>query len=60
LAEAIPMTGGLMLELLELDGKGLPPGARAGAKGGPRGRKAAAAKARDRGVARKVKRSRKK
>ena len=34
LAEAIPMTGGLMLELLELDGKGLPPGARAGAKGG--------------------------
>ena len=60
LAEAIPMTGGLMLELLELDGKALPPGGRASAKGGPRGRKAAAAKARDRGVARKVKRSRKK
>ncbi len=59
LAEAVPMTGGLMLELLELEGKPLPAGGRGG-KGGVRGRKSAAQKARDRGVARKVKRSRKK
>ena len=59
LAEAIPMTGGLMLELLELEGNPLPAGRRHGGKGGPRGRKSAALKAKERGVARKVRRSRK-
>lgn len=59
LAEAIPMTGGLMLELLELEGSPLPAGRRHGGKGGARGRKSAALKAKERGVARKVRRSRK-
>jgi ribonuclease R len=58
LQEAVPMTGGLMLELLEIEGKDLPGGG--GAKGGRRmgGRKLAVTKARERGVARKVKRVR--
>lgn len=59
LAEAIPMTGGLMLELLELEGAALPAGGRGGGKGPRRGRKPAAFKARERGIARKVKRTRK-
>ena len=60
LAEAIPVTGGLELELLELDGAPMPGG---GGKGGRRpfrpGRKHAALKARERAVSRKVKRTRK-
>ena len=59
LAEAIPMTGRLMLELLELEGAALPAGGRGGGKGPGRGRKPAAFKARERGIARKVKRTRK-
>lgn len=35
LAEAIPMTGGLMLELLELEGKSLPRGPQKGKRGRP-------------------------
>ena len=60
LQEAVPMTGGLMLELLEIEGKDLPGGG--GPKGGRRmgGRKLAATKARERGVARKLKRVRQK
>ncbi|HEY0212600.1 MAG TPA: ribonuclease R [Paenirhodobacter sp.] len=61
LAEAVPVTGGLELELMEIDGASLPaPGK---TKGGRRpfkpGRRMAAVKARDRGIARKVKRTRK-
>ncbi len=56
LAEAVPMTGGLMLELLELEGRNLPSGAPA--KGARTGRKPAAGKAREKGIARKVKRTR--
>lgn len=59
LAEAVPVTGGLELELLEVDGAPMPGG---GGKGGKRpfrpGRKTAAFKAKERGVARKVKRTR--
>jgi len=59
LAEAIPVTGGLELELLELDGAPLPGG---GGRGGKKpfrpGRKIAAMKAKERGVVRKVKRTR--
>lgn len=39
LAEATPITGGLVLELLELDGKPLPQGGGRGRRGAPRGRK---------------------
>ena len=45
LAEAVPVTGGLMLELLEIEGRGMPAGASA-KRGRPLGRKAGAAKAR--------------
>jgi ribonuclease R len=61
LSEAIPMTGGLMLELLEIEGENLPggPGGAASKKGGFHGsRKLGAAKARERALARKRKRSR--
>ncbi|RWR33389.1 ribonuclease R [Sinirhodobacter populi] len=62
LAEAIPVTGGLELELLEIDGNALPaPGkGKGGRKPFAPGRRMAAVKARERGLARKVKRSRKK
>ncbi|SIS59565.1 ribonuclease R [Phaeovulum vinaykumarii] len=57
LSEAVPMTGGLMLELLEIEGGPMPGGAGPNGKK-PRGRKLAALKARERGVARKVRRTR--
>ncbi len=57
LVEAVPLTGGLMLELLEVEGKGMPGGpSLARERGGPRRR--GAARARAEGVARKVKRLR--
>ena len=57
LAEATPVTGGLTLELLELEGEALPRGPQpARGKGGKR--KPARAKARDDKVKRKVKRKR--
>ncbi|MCE5973382.1 ribonuclease R [Sinirhodobacter sp. WL0062] len=60
LREAIPMTGGLELELLELEGTTLPGPGKGGKKPFRRGRKVAAIKAKERGIARKVKRTRKK
>ncbi|MBW0158595.1 ribonuclease R [Sedimentimonas flavescens] len=60
LREAIPMTGGLELELLELEGASLPGPGKGGKKPFRRGRKVAAIKAKERGIARKVKRTRKK
>jgi len=58
LAEAVPVTGGLMLELLELDGKSLPAGPRmAGGRRAP-GRRIGKAKAKLAKVKRKVKRTR--
>jgi ribonuclease R len=58
LAEAIPVTGGLVLELLDIEGKQLPPGGRAKA-GRYSPRKPAKAAARDAKIARKVLRRRK-
>ncbi len=43
LAEAVPVTGGLMLELLEVDGKAMSSGG-SGGRGGPVRRRAAKAK----------------
>ena len=58
LAEAVPMTGGLMLELLELEGAALPgPSSRGPRK--PGGRKLASSRARERGIARKERHGRK-
>lgn len=59
LSEAVPVTGGLMLELLELEGRGMPGGG-GGAKKGGRGRprKPGAVKARDTAIKRKVIRKR--
>ena len=59
LAEAVPVTGGLELELLELDGEPMPGGGRGARKPFRPGRKSVAFKAKERSVARKVKRSRK-
>jgi len=58
LTEAVPVTGGIALELLELDGKSLPKG-----RGSPAGRtaprrKATKAKRRNDKVKRKVRRTR--
>ena len=59
LAEAVPVTGGLVLELLELEGGNLPAG-RPGKKGGRYApRKPSQRAARDAGVKRKVLRKRK-
>lgn len=58
LSEAVPMTGGLMLELLEIEGRNMPGGASAKGGRGGAGRKPAAGKARERAIARKVRRSR--
>ncbi|MGD9919606.1 MAG: ribonuclease R family protein, partial [Paenirhodobacter sp.] len=58
LAEAVPVTGGLELELLELEGQALPGPGKGGKKPFRPGRKIAAIKAKERGVARKVKRTR--
>jgi ribonuclease R len=44
LAEAVPLTGGLMLELLEVDGKTLKTGGRGGKPGAPVSRKGAKAR----------------
>jgi ribonuclease R len=58
LAEAVPVTGGLMLVLLEVEGRALPQsGGNRRAK--PGGRKLAASRARERGIARKERHSRK-
>ncbi len=58
LSEAVPMTGGLMLELLEIEGRALPQaGGRRPVK--PGGRKLAASRARERGAARKERHGRK-
>ena len=68
IAEAAPVTGGLILELLEIEGKQI--AARRGERGGrgrprgkpsgpPKGRKPAAAKRKAAKTARKVKRTRK-
>ncbi len=59
LKEAVPVTGGLELELLEIEGAAMPGPGKGGKKPFRRGRKLAAVKARERGVARKVKRTRK-
>ena len=55
LAEAVPVTGGLMLELLTLEGEALSLGQRKGGRGGF-SRKRAGFKAHERGVKRKLKR----
>ncbi|SOB94910.1 ribonuclease R [Rhodobacter maris] len=59
LAEAIPVTGGLELELLELEGASLPGGGKGGRKPFKLARKFSALKAKQRATARKVKRTRK-
>ena len=51
LAEAVPVTGGLVLDLLEIEGKALAVGGRKGGRFAPR--KPAAAAAKRRGVVRK-------
>ena len=58
LAEAIPVTGGLTLELLSLDGTALPRSPRAGKKGRFSPRKPGASAARDAKLKRKVIRKR--
>ena len=57
LVEAVPVTGGLMLELLSLEGASLPRG-RSGGRGHPPRRKVAAGKAKAAKVKRKVTRKR--
>ena len=57
LSEAVPMTGGLMLELLEVNGEGLPKGSRRGAKG-PIRRKSARSKRKAEKARRKTERKR--
>ena len=57
LAEAVPVTGGMTLELVEIDGKSVPRGARHGRGGGPR-RKAGKARAKAAKVKKKVLRKR--
>ena len=59
LVEAVPLTGGLMLELLEVDGKPLPKGRRSSRSGkGKTGRKAARGKAKSAGIRKKASRKR--
>ncbi|MXQ09383.1 ribonuclease R [Alphaproteobacteria bacterium GH1-50] len=58
LTEAVPVTGGLMLELLEVDGATLPRTSGAGRKRGPVRRKAKKAKAKAAKTKRKVSRKR--
>ena len=57
LAEAVPLTGGLRLDLLQIEGAAMPAGASAKRGRSPR-RKPAQSRARDGGAARKVKRTR--
>ncbi len=59
LTEAVPVTGGLMLELLELDGAALPAGKGGGPRKGPMRRKAIRAKKKAAKTKRKVERKRK-
>ncbi|PYF10933.1 RNAse R [Rhodobacter viridis] len=59
LAEAVPVTGGLELELLELDGEAMPGAGKGGRKPFRPGRKSVAFKAKERAISRKVKRTRK-
>jgi ribonuclease R len=59
LAEALPVTGGLIVDLLEIDGKALPHGQGRGRRGGPVRRKAGSSKKKAAKVARKVLRTRK-
>ena len=59
LTEAVPITGGLMLELIALDGAGIARGPRQGRGKGPVGRKAAKAKLAKSKARRKVTRRRK-
>jgi len=59
LTEAVPVTGGLMLELLELDGKAPPKGRRSFGKGRPSRRKEGPAKTKQDKIKRKVARRRK-
>ena len=58
LTEAVPVTGGLMLELLELDGKAPPRGRRSFGKGKPTRRKQGSAKKKSDKIKRKVERRR--
>jgi ribonuclease R len=58
LTEAVPVTGGLMLELLELEGKAPPRGRRSFGKGKPTRRKHAASKSKRDKIKRKVSRKR--
>jgi ribonuclease R len=58
LVEATPVTGGLMLELLTVDGKDMPAGGRAGKRGGYQPRKPSKKAAKDRALKRKVSRKR--
>ena len=58
LAEAVPVTGGLMLELLEIEGGSLPPGRSGKKKGRFSPRKPSQRAARDAGVKRKLVRKR--
>ncbi len=58
LAEAVPVTGGLMLELLALEGGPMPGGA-SGRRGGPVKRRAGMARAKSAKLGRKVERRRK-
>ncbi|THD83551.1 ribonuclease R [Aliigemmobacter aestuarii] len=57
LAEAVPVTGGLMLELIEIENRPLPAG-KSGGRGGPMRRKAARARGKAEKVKRKVVRRR--
>ncbi len=58
LTEAVPVTGGLMLELLELDGKAPPRGRRSFGKGKPTRRRQGSAKKKSDKIKRKVERRR--
>ena len=59
LAEAAPITGGIILELLTLEGEEMPRGSSRG-RGKPVKRRQGASKHKDKAIARKVKRSRRK
>jgi ribonuclease R len=58
LAEAVPVSGGLVLELLEVEGKALPRGPQADRRGGAKPRKPGPARAKAGKIARKVERKR--
>ncbi len=58
LVEAVPVTGGLLLELLEVEGRALPRGPQPARATGPQGRRAAQGRAKAAKVKRKVARTR--